>query len=156
LISDLAIQTLGCADVPRGCDSLGNEIRFIISFADCRYGFFENARQLKKVTEKIQEVPLLTTAILFDPLSKEDEEQELPEEGEVPFPEILGEEHNYVVLYFDNEVDWLQAQTLFDIQPTLALSTRKDGKITESMRKKVVGRVVNGAKALEAIRSAMQ
>lgn len=74
LISDLAIQTLGCADVPRGCDSLGNEIRFIISFADCRYGFFENARQLKKVTEKIQEVPLLTTAILFDPLSKEDEE----------------------------------------------------------------------------------
>ena len=32
LITDLAIQSLGCADVPRGCDSLGNEIRFIISF----------------------------------------------------------------------------------------------------------------------------
>ena len=74
LITDLAIQSLGCADVPRGCDSLGNEIRFIISFADCRYGFFENARQLKKVTEKIEEVPLLKTAIVFEPLSKEDEE----------------------------------------------------------------------------------
>lgn len=89
-------------------------------------------------------------------LPKEDEEQEKIEEGEVPFPEILGEEHNYVVLYFDNEVDWLQAQTLFDIKPTLALSTRKDGKITDSMRKKVIGRVVNGAKALEAIRGAME
>ena len=74
LITDLAVQSLGCADVPRGCDSLGNEIRFIISFADCRYGFFENARQLKKVTEKIEEVPLLKTAIVFEPLSKEDEE----------------------------------------------------------------------------------
>ncbi len=74
LITDLAIQSLGCADVPRGCDSLGNEIRFIISFADCRYGFFENGRQLKKVTEKIEDVPLLKTAILFDPLTKEEEE----------------------------------------------------------------------------------
>ena len=74
LITDLAVQSLGCADVPRGCDSLGNEIRFIISFADCRYGFFENARQLKKVTEKIEEVPLLKTAVVFEPLSKEDEE----------------------------------------------------------------------------------
>lgn len=73
-ITDLAIQCLGSADVPRGCDSLGNEIRFIISFADCKYGFFENARQLKKVTEKIQDVPLLTTAILFDPLTDEEKE----------------------------------------------------------------------------------
>lgn len=73
-ITDLAIQCLGSADVPRGCDSLGNEIRFIISFADCKYGFFENARQLKKVTEKIQDVPLLTTAILYDPLTDEEKE----------------------------------------------------------------------------------
>ncbi len=74
LITDQAIQSLGCADVPRGCDSLGNEIRFIISFADCRYGFFETPRQLKKVTEKIEEVPLLKTAILFEPLAEEDKE----------------------------------------------------------------------------------
>lgn len=29
--------------------------------------------------------------------------------------EELLEKHNYVVLYFDNDVDWLQALTLFDI-----------------------------------------
>lgn len=74
LISDLAIQSIGCADVPRGCDSLGNEIRFIISFADCRYGFFENGKQLKKVLDKYDEVPLMTTAVVFDPLTAEESE----------------------------------------------------------------------------------
>ena len=36
LISDLALLTLGAVDVPRGCDSMGVEIRFILNFADCR------------------------------------------------------------------------------------------------------------------------
>ena len=72
LISDIAIQTLGGADVPRGCDSLGKELRFIISFADCEYGFFENVRQLVKILEKEDEVPALKTAILFDRPSEED------------------------------------------------------------------------------------
>ena len=40
LITDLAIQSLGGADVPRGCDSMGNEIRFIIDFADCEFACF--------------------------------------------------------------------------------------------------------------------
>ena len=66
LITDLAIQSLGGADVPRGCDSMGNEIRFIIDFADCEIGFFENVRQLEKVLEKTEETPKLKTAILFD------------------------------------------------------------------------------------------
>lgn len=72
LITDFAILSLGAADVPRGCDSMGNEIRFIVSFADCEVGFFENTRQLKKVTENESEVPLLKTAILFDALSDSD------------------------------------------------------------------------------------
>ncbi len=72
LICDYALLCLGACDVPRGCDSLGKELRFIISFADCEVGIFENARQLKKITENIQEVPLLKTAIIFDPVSDED------------------------------------------------------------------------------------
>ena len=66
LITDLAIQSLGGADVPRGCDSMGNEIRFIIDFADCEFACFENVRQLEKVLEKSEETPKLKTAILFD------------------------------------------------------------------------------------------
>ncbi|MBQ0166043.1 MAG: long-chain fatty acid--CoA ligase [Treponema sp.] len=66
LITDQAIQTLGAADVPRGCDSMAPEIRYIISFSECNTVFFENQKQLKKVTEKLEDLPLLKTAILFD------------------------------------------------------------------------------------------
>lgn len=66
LITDQAIQTLGAADVPRGCDSMAPEIRYIIDFAECHTAFFENQKQLKKVTEKLDEVPLLKKVVLFD------------------------------------------------------------------------------------------
>ena len=72
-ITDYAIQCLGAADVPRGCDSMGTEMRFITSYADCNFGIFENEKQLKKILEKIEEVPLLKTVILFDRLSEEGE-----------------------------------------------------------------------------------
>ncbi len=73
LISDLGILTLGAADVPRGTDSTGNEIRYIVSFAECSHGVFENMNQLKKVIEKVDEVPLLKTAIIFDNFTEENE-----------------------------------------------------------------------------------
>ena len=76
--------------------------------------------------------------------------------GEVPFTEVLREEHNYIVLYFDNEVDWLQAESLFVLETVKALATRTDGKLTESQVRKGVGRVIRGADALEAIRCAYQ
>ena len=66
LITDYALLALGAADVPRGCDSMGMEIRFILDFADCKISFFENARQLQKVLEKVAEVPQLKTAILYE------------------------------------------------------------------------------------------
>lgn len=88
----------------------------------------------------------------FD-LEEEPEEDEEEERPEVEFTEVLGEEHNYIVLYFDNEVDWLQAESLFDIEPKKNLSTRHDGVITESMQRVSVGRVLNGAKALERLRA---
>ena len=46
LVADLALLSLGACDVPRGCDSMGSEIRFILSFAECEFCFFENSRQL--------------------------------------------------------------------------------------------------------------
>lgn len=82
-------------------------------------------------------------------ISFDDTEEEKPE---IEFTEVLGEEHNYIVLYFDNDVDWLQAETLFDIGPKLNLSTRKDGKVPANMEWRSVGRVIRGAEALEKIR----
>ena len=76
--------------------------------------------------------------------------------GEVPFTEVLREEHNYIVLYFDNEVDWLQAESIFPLETVQALSTRTDGKVSENMARRGVGRVIRGADALEAIRCVYQ
>lgn len=69
MITDMALLCLGAADVPRGCDSMGAEIRFILSFSGCKVCFFQNEKQLNKVLEKIEEVPELQDAILFDTAS---------------------------------------------------------------------------------------
>ena len=66
LITDFALLSLGAADVPRGCDSMGVEMRFILNFAECAVSFFENGKQLEKILENVSEVPLLKKAILFD------------------------------------------------------------------------------------------
>lgn len=86
----------------------------------------------------------------FGFFEEEEEEEEQEEEiiPEVEFTEVLEEENNYIVLFFDNAIDWLQAETLFDIKSVKGLSTRKDGGGTPS---KGVGRVLNGSKALSKI-----
>lgn len=71
LLTDYALLSIGAADVPRGCDSMGNEIRFIISYADCKFGVFENQAQVEKVLEKSEEVPLLKTVIVFKKMNEE-------------------------------------------------------------------------------------
>lgn len=80
-------------------------------------------------------------------LGVEIKEKAQAEEGDIPFTEELLEEHNYIVLYFDNSVDWLQAETLFGdfIKKKQALSS-KDG-----YRKMGIGRVVRGADFLKEL-----
>ncbi len=65
-LADYAILSLGASDVPRGCDSMGTEIRFILNFVECQVCFFENQKQLSKVLEKIEEVLSLKKAVLFE------------------------------------------------------------------------------------------
>lgn len=88
----------------------------------------------------------------FVNIDEEIEEIAKEEEGEEKFTEVLGEEHNYIVLYFDNEVDWLQLQSLIDVDEKMNLSTRKDGEITKGMKRKGVGRVFNGKEVMERLR----
>lgn len=73
-------------------------------------------------------------------------EKKEEKEGEVPFTEELLEEHNYIVLYFDNSVDWLQAQSLFELEKKQALGSK------ENFRKIGIGRVIKGSEALEKVR----
>lgn len=73
-------------------------------------------------------------------------EKKEEKDGEVPFTEELLEEHNYIVLYFDNSVDWLQAQSLFELGQVQGLGSK------EGFRKVGVGRVIKGSEALEKVR----
>jgi hypothetical protein len=74
-------------------------------------------------------------------------QKEVPE---VEFTQVLDETHNYVVLYFDNEVDWLQAQTLLDIKPVRLLSTKRNSDNVNG-RKVGVGRVLRGADVINRL-----
>lgn len=73
MIMDQALLALGAADVPRGCDSTGTEIAFILNFIQCKVCVFENQRMLRKVVECDDKVPSLKTAILFDSADEETE-----------------------------------------------------------------------------------
>lgn len=87
----------------------------------------------------------------FEKFIDEEIEKSEEEKPEIEFSEVLGEEHNYIVLYFDNEVDWLQAESLFDIKHVKCGSTRKDKKIDGKMQRIGVGRVLKGSEALNKI-----
>lgn len=56
-------------------------------------------------------------------------------------PEVM-ESHNYVVLYFDNEVDWLAAQQVFELKTVRGVDT---------LGQTGVGRVVRGADVLKRL-----
>lgn len=73
-------------------------------------------------------------------------EKNLPPVPQVEFSEELHESHNYVVLKFSNDVDWLQAQTLFGLKTVKALDSK------EGFEKKGVGRVLDGPTAIQMLR----
>lgn len=80
----------------------------------------------------------LTKEDLFPELFEELGDKEKEEEPEIKFTEELGEENNYIVLFFDDSVDWLQAQSLFGLETVDALDSK------EGYRRRGVGRVING------------
>ena len=73
---------------------------------------------------------------------RQGEKDKQNEKGEVEFTEELHESSNYVVLYFDNDIDWLQALTLFGLKTVKALDSKP------GFEKAGIGRVINGAEAL--------
>ena len=72
-------------------------------------------------------------------------EKKKKEAPEVEFSEELHESSNYIVLYFDNDIDWLQALTLFDLKTVKALDSK------EGFQKQGIGRVLSGSEALNKI-----
>lgn len=66
-VADLAIQCLGGADVPRGCDSTADEISHILGFSGCKLAILENQNQLEKVRSRLKSLKALKKIITIDP-----------------------------------------------------------------------------------------
>ncbi len=66
MIANLGILGIGGADVPRGCDTMPDEARYILQHADCTLCLVENTEQLKKVLSKKGELPLLSSIVVID------------------------------------------------------------------------------------------
>lgn len=67
LVTDIALLSLGAADVPRGCDSTDKEIAYILGFSDCRLTIAENRKQAEKIIAYKKDMPLLERIIVYDP-----------------------------------------------------------------------------------------
>ncbi|MDC7220080.1 MAG: AMP-binding protein [Spirochaetales bacterium] len=66
LALDLALLSLGAADVPRGSDTLSGELLYILDFSECPIAILENVKQLNKILPYEPELPYLGKIILID------------------------------------------------------------------------------------------
>lgn len=147
-----AAQKLGLKEVPviRATELSEEQVK-AFRLADNKTGEFASWDD-EKLQEELQGITEMDMEQFGFFVDGEDITEKKEDKPEVEFTEVLGEEHNYIVLYFDNEVDWLQAESLFDIKPKKNLSTREDGKVSKGMERICVGRVLNGAEAIEKLR----
>ena len=104
-----------------------------IGFGEWDWDMLANEWDAEKLTDWGLDVPIL------------DEKLEI-EEQEIEFSEYMDESHNYVVLLFDNDIDWLSAQTHFELKSVY--SKRQNGKPWS----KGIGRVINGADYLKKLK----
>ncbi len=73
------------------------------------------------------------------------ETKDIPDRGKIQFAEELLLEHNYVVLTFDNELDWQVAQE------KLKLKKVKSGIKTVKSQKVGIARVIDGKEILDRL-----
>ncbi|MBI9108232.1 MAG: long-chain fatty acid--CoA ligase [Spirochaetales bacterium] len=81
IMTDFGLSGLGAIDVPRGCDSTSDEIRYILAHADCKVTFTENCAQAEKILSQIKDIGLLKKIVLYD--TKGIEKLKIPEGIEI-------------------------------------------------------------------------
>ena len=102
---------------------------------------------LKQSLDEIAEMDMEVFGFTIDSLADETVEVE----PEVPFTEILNEENNYIVLKFENKIDWINAMGVLGIEKVKAYPTKKNGNKKTFGERAGVGRVIDGIKVLERI-----
>jgi hypothetical protein len=107
---------------------------------DSLYKFsFDAGIEMEEIKE-VADLPQINMGKFFKGWGdKEWTPEEKKAKPEVPFSEFIGEMNNYVVLLFDNNVDWLNAISHFGLETVAA--TRGNGDVWSIG----IGRVINGA-----------
>lgn len=103
---------------------------------------------LKQSLDEIAEMDMEVFGFAMDSLVDETIEVE----PDVPFTEVLNEENNYIVLKFENKIDWINAMGLFGVEKVKAYPTKKDGNKKSFGDRAGVGRVLNGTEVIERLR----
>lgn len=102
---------------------------------------------LQQSLEEIAEMDMEVFGFTIDSLADETVEVE----PDVPFTEILNEENNYIVLKFENKIDWINAMGVLGVEKVKAYPTKKNGNKKTFGERAGVGRVIDGVKVLERI-----
>jgi len=145
-----AAMLLKCEEVPIDLQDYKDEASELADMiADNRIAELAEADQdeLNKLLkdDSFNDFDIELTGFTSDFLNQEAETSQDSQPGEIEFSPEVDESHNYVVLYFDNDMDWLSAQSHFDLKSVY--SKRANGKPWS----KGIGRVVNGAEYLAKI-----
>ena len=88
--ADLGLLAIGAADVPRGTDASPSDLKYILSFTDCRICIVETNAAVKKILALKADLPALKYMVMFDEAA-EDTLSLAKEAGVIihPFEEIL-------------------------------------------------------------------
>ncbi len=133
-MEELKFKTIPCKIVPKGTPP---KVMREIAIKDNQHSGADDWKILKEDWEKEE----------YEAWGLESEKEKDKEvEGKVEFSEHLSESNNYVVLYFNNDIDWLQAQTHFDVKTVS--SKRANGEKWSTGK----GRVIDGAEYLDKIK----
>jgi len=113
----------------------------ILGAISSQYGRY-NKKKLKDFFEGIDtsNIRLVGTPIQIFPANVQENKPE------IEFAQELGEEHNYVVLFFNNKIDWLQLTSILELKIEKAFDC-KPGYV-----KMGIGRVIDGAEAIQKLR----
>ena len=146
----LGARNAGLKEVPTVClDELTEEQIKAYRLVDNKLNESEwDSDLLKQSLEEIAEMDMEVFGFTIDKL----EDETLEVEPEVPFTEILNEENNYIVLKFDNKIDWINALGVFGLKQVKAYPTKKNGNKKTFGLRAGVGRVIDGASVLERIK----
>lgn len=144
----LAAKRLGMETVPCiRCEDLTDEQIRAYRLADNKTAEAAtwNEELLAQELDAILDLDMSLFGFDLEDDTDEDMEDEEDQQPEIPFTEELLEENNYVVLFFDNSIDWLQAQSVLGISQAKALDSK------EGFQRVGTGRVIDGTKFIERL-----